>query len=211
MLQSRACYQLTDDLVNGLEERWGRPCWHTKQGVQLNVTNDTGLLENLVYQLLRLQFSGSPCYVDLIDMFRRSGVKNPVMHQLAYDTAHDIGLILQSQDDYGDCLGASEQRYSYIRNGRCTWLIVEAMSRANSEQTHILKENYGSTDQRKIDAVVDVYKELGFEEDFLASNRVAYDRVLAKIQRNGDCIPPNIFYYILQSMKLFDSHEMLFR
>lgn len=72
MLQSRACYQLTDDLVNGLEERWGRPCWHTKQGVQLNVTNDTGLLENLVYQLLRLQFSGSPCYVDLIDMFRRN-------------------------------------------------------------------------------------------------------------------------------------------
>ncbi|KAJ1530273.1 hypothetical protein ONE63_005195 [Megalurothrips usitatus] len=114
------------------------------------------------------------------------------------------------KNEFKDCYEvANTEQCSDIRNGRCTWLIVEGKRRANKKQMNILEENYGFNDQRKVDEVLNVYNELGLKEAFLESNQAAYGRVLAKIHQNAETISPSVFTYVLESLKLFDGREIL--
>jgi farnesyl diphosphate synthase len=81
-----------------------------------------------------------------------------------------------------DCFGAPEvigKIGTDIEDNKCSWLIVQALSRANPQQRRILEENYGRRSPENVARVKQVYKELDLvsvyqkyeEESYAALNK----------------------------------------
>ena len=72
----------------------------------------------------------------------QSGIKDPVVQQQTKRILIDTGKFFQVQDDYLDCCGDPEVTGKIgtdIEDGKCSWMVVMAMQRANSKQKEILK------------------------------------------------------------------------
>ncbi|ODM99218.1 Farnesyl pyrophosphate synthase [Orchesella cincta] len=61
---------VADDLVDQSETRRGQPCWYKLEDVGLMAVNDTFMIENLTYKVLKLFFESEPYYMDLVETFR---------------------------------------------------------------------------------------------------------------------------------------------
>ncbi|KAL5199965.1 hypothetical protein ABZP36_021168 [Zizania latifolia] len=78
----------------------------------------------------------------------------------------EMGAYFQVQDDYLDCYGDPEfigKIGTYIEDYKCSWLVVQALERADENQKHILFENYGKSDPECVAKVKGLYKELNLE------------------------------------------------
>ncbi|XP_034253660.1 farnesyl pyrophosphate synthase-like [Thrips palmi] len=248
-----ASYGIVDDLVDGGVVRWDKPAWCKLPEVGLASAFDGILVENLVFQVLRQQFKGSPCYEELVDLFLETtfgfylgqnddihiakpgramledftltryqmaarlktsliefyspvaaallacGVQDPKAYAAARDISVDMSLILQIVDDYNDCFGDDKSDVSLdIRNGCCTWMILEAKKIANASQKKILQENYGYDDQSKVDVVKQIFDELGLKKRVMDYRQMLFHSVIAKIEQNAEILPPNIYNYALE-------------
>lgn len=64
------------------------------------------------------------------------------MFKQAKTLASEIGIFYQAQDDYLACFEETEifgKDNTDIGEGKCTWMIVTALQRANPEQRKILE------------------------------------------------------------------------
>ncbi|XP_039302619.1 farnesyl pyrophosphate synthase-like [Solenopsis invicta] len=81
-----------------------------------------------------------------------AGIKDPETFECAEHILFEIGYLFQIQDD---CLAFFKDSKTFgkdntdIQEGKCTWLIVEALQRATSKQREILEECYGVADPQK--------------------------------------------------------------
>lgn len=76
-----------------------------------------------------------------------------------------MGEYFQIQDDYLDCFADPTvlgKIGTDIVDGKCSWLVVQALQRASTDQTRLLVENYGRADGES--AVKALYTELRLEE-----------------------------------------------
>ncbi|XP_071054062.1 farnesyl pyrophosphate synthase isoform X4 [Onthophagus taurus] len=73
MLQAH--FLIVDDVMDGSETRRGIPCWYKKEGVGLNAINDSLLLENGMYVLLKKHFSHLPMYIPVIELIHEITMK----------------------------------------------------------------------------------------------------------------------------------------
>jgi len=93
----------------------------------------------------------------------QAGIHRPEMYRKAQTILLDIGKLYQIQDDYLDCYGdpgITGKVGTDIRDGKCTWLIIVAMQRANKQQKEVLRANYGRVEEDCVAAVKAVYDEL---------------------------------------------------
>lgn len=80
------------------------------------------------------------------------------------------GLIVSQfsfQNDFLDAFptnGSAVGNSTDIQDGRCSWLLVNALEISNPSQKRIIEDNYGNKDEASIKKVMDVYMELGLEE-----------------------------------------------
>lgn len=63
---------MSDDIIDGSEIRYGKPCWHTVDGVKMIATNDILMIENACFQLLKRHFDHLPCYVNMVELLHET-------------------------------------------------------------------------------------------------------------------------------------------
>jgi len=80
-----------------------------------------------------------------------------------------LGLLFQSQDDYLDCYGDPNvigKIGTDIQEGKCTWLLVETITRADEETKKQLVSSYGRNEPDAVAAVKEIYTRLGMPSVF---------------------------------------------
>jgi farnesyl diphosphate synthase len=87
-----------------------------------------------------------------------------------YGAVEDIlvkmGIYFQVQDDYLDCYGDPKfigKIGTDIEDYKCSWLVVQALERADESQKSVLFENYGKKDPACVAKVKSLYRELNLE------------------------------------------------
>lgn len=85
-LQLQAFFLIADDIMDNAESRRGLPCWYRKEGVGLQAVNDSILIENGLYSILRRYFSGLPCYVPIMELFHDVTLKTSMGQMLDMQT-----------------------------------------------------------------------------------------------------------------------------
>ena len=82
--QLQAFFLIVDDLMDEAPERRGRPCWYRVDGVGGIAMNDSILLENGIYFILKKYFADKPYYVNLLEIFH--DVRPPTFMSIRYAT-----------------------------------------------------------------------------------------------------------------------------
>ena len=81
-------------------------------------------------------------YVSKLVCVIQAGIHDEKMHKLSRKILLEMGHFFQVQDDYLDCFGDPEitgKNGTDIQDGKCSWLIVVALQRANKDQKQVLK------------------------------------------------------------------------
>ncbi|KAF3796798.1 Farnesyl pyrophosphate synthase 1 [Nymphaea thermarum] len=97
----------------------------------------------------------------------------------------EMGTYFQVQDDYLDCFGDPKvigKIGTDIEDFKCSWLIVQALERANEDQVKILTESYGRADADCVKTVKQVYRDLDLQNVFLEYERVSYEKLISSIE-----------------------------
>ncbi|ONK78037.1 uncharacterized protein A4U43_C02F13540 [Asparagus officinalis] len=97
----------------------------------------------------------------------------------------EMGTYFQVQDDYLDCFGAPEvigKIGTDIEDFKCSWLIVQALERANENQMKLLSENYGKSDPACVTKVKAVYNDLNLQSVFAEYEAASYEQLISSIE-----------------------------
>ncbi|KAL8677008.1 MAG: hypothetical protein Q9186_006519 [Xanthomendoza sp. 1 TL-2023] len=88
----------------------------------------------------------------------------------AHDILIPLGEYFQIQDDYLDAFGAPEvigKIGTDIMDNKCSWVINQALERADAGQRKLLDECYGRKEAEKEKRVKEVFRELELEKVYL--------------------------------------------
>ncbi|KAK5647753.1 hypothetical protein RI129_002645 [Pyrocoelia pectoralis] len=145
----------------------------TRKKMLLGQTLDMICTQNGVPQLNRFDMNLYKCIVNLktgtlfslpvklaMHMASRG---NEVLYKEVCKISLDLGHYLQVQNDFMDCFGDSNltgKCGSDIEDGKCSWVIVQALQRASQTQRNILRNNYGKGGSENIAAVLSIYEDL---------------------------------------------------
>ncbi len=94
----------------------------------------------------------------------------PLNLKQAHDILIPLGEYFQIQDDYLDAYGSPEvigKVGTDIQDNKCSWVINQALQRADTEQRKVLDECYGRKDEVKEAKVKKVYEDLELEKVYL--------------------------------------------
>ena len=139
-------------------------------------------------------------------------IDDPILHHQALAILLEIGKFFQVQDDYLDCFGDPKRTGKVgedIKDGKCSWLIVMALQRANPKQKEELKKYYGSSNAEDVANVKAIYDELNLPKLFYQYEEEAYNGVLNRIgQMSGGRwdgqsnrrLSREVFYYFLDKI-----------
>ncbi|MQL67969.1 hypothetical protein Taro_000239, partial [Colocasia esculenta] len=97
----------------------------------------------------------------------------------------EMGTYFQVQDDYLDCFGDPEvigKIGTDIEDFKCSWLVVQALERADENQKKILYENYGKVDPTCVAKVKALYKDLNLQAVFLEYESRSYKELITSIE-----------------------------
>jgi farnesyl diphosphate synthase len=124
----------------------------------------------------------------------------------AFETAERICCIMgeyfQIQDDYLDCYGKPDvigKMGTDIQDNKCSWLVVQALERATTEQRQVLIQNYGKWDDKKVARVKDLYDEMGLQQVFCEYEESSYKEIQAELDRST-VLPRAVFDLLLKNI-----------
>ncbi|KMZ59047.1 Farnesyl pyrophosphate synthase 2 [Zostera marina] len=111
----------------------------------------------------------------------------------------EMGTYLQVEDDYLDCFGDPEvigKIGKDIEDFKCSWMIVQALEQANEDQTKILYENYGKSNDACVAKVKTVYKDLNLQDIFSQYKKASNDQLISQIKSQ----PSKVVQELLKSL-----------
>ncbi|CDJ65988.1 farnesyl pyrophosphate synthetase, putative [Eimeria necatrix] len=154
------------------------PCTELLQNVAFNTVLGQHLDTNGHVNMLLLQqhqrscvsidvVKGDCCRPNLFVGLRHSGVSDFSLLAKVEEICLCTGDYFQAQDDFLDCFGCPEalgKAGSDIREGKCSWPLVEALAAAKPREAADLLEAYGRPEGEEV--VRELYKQLGVRERF---------------------------------------------
>lgn len=135
------------------------------------------------------------------------GYDSPAQLALAREISIELGKKFQIEDDYLDCYGLPEKigkDGTDIKDHKCSWLVVQALTRMTPAQRAVLDANYGRDEKVNELAVKQLYKELDLEKVYFEQEETSYAKIDALITENTNKLPKNVFFPILKKIHLRD-------
>ncbi|XP_055691180.1 farnesyl pyrophosphate synthase-like [Lutzomyia longipalpis] len=114
--------------------------------------------------------------------------KEDVHCEKAKNILYEMGAFFQIQDDFLDCYGdpkVTGKMGTDIQDGKCTWLVVTFLQRANSAQKDILKKFYGKKDEESVARIKQLYEDVGLREAYRNYENTAYKSIKRAIQETN--------------------------
>lgn len=84
---TQALFLIMDDIMDHSLTRRGSACWYKVPTVGLTAINDSIMIENSVYQLLRQHFSDNPNYTAIVELFHEAVLVTSIGESLDMQTA----------------------------------------------------------------------------------------------------------------------------
>lgn len=130
-----------------------------------------------------------------------ANITDPKVHLNAETILLRIGHLFQVQDDYLDCFGDSKVTGKIgtdIEEGKCCWLVVNALKRANDQQRAEIEQHYGVKSEASARAVREVYRQLDIEQVFRDYEQREFNEICCLIERIDDeVLSKDVFYNFL--------------
>ena len=132
-----------------------------------------------------------------------AGLNCSIMHKTVSDILLKIGQLFQIQDDYLDCFGdpkVTGKIGTDIEDNKCSWLIIQALKKANKDQLSVLTECYGR--KEKVLEVQMIYSQLELENEFRSTEEKMYNEIVNQIENShlGKSFPNLIYFELLQKI-----------
>ncbi|KAI0319580.1 farnesyl diphosphate synthase [Amylostereum chailletii] len=115
-----------------------------------------------------------------------SSPSSPDVYKLAWDILTPLGVYFQSQDDYLDYAGTSDQIGKVgtdIVDNKCSWCIVSALAVVSPAQRAVLESAYGRKNETDEELVREVFRTVGVDFLYQEYEKAAFDRVDGLIDR----------------------------
>ncbi|CAK4067165.1 unnamed protein product [Aphanomyces euteiches] len=141
-------------------------------------------------------------YLSAASAMHLSGVTDPACYAQCQDICVKIGEYFQVQDDYLDCYADPEvlgKIGTDIQDNKCSWLIVQALSRATPEQRATLKEHYGKHSAESIQIIKDLYAVLDLEAVYHKYENDSYEE-LCKLIDGVTNMPTTVYHMLLSKI-----------
>lgn len=132
-----------------------------------------------------------------------SGIDDPETHRQAKTILLQMGQFFQIQDDFLDCFGnptVTGKTGTDIQEGKCTWLSVVALQRANPAQKLLMEEYYGSHDPEHVAKIKALYEELAIPHTYAIYEETSYNLIRTQIQQITRGLPHELFFKILEKI-----------
>jgi len=132
-----------------------------------------------------------------------AGILDEQLHLRAKSVLLEIGHLFQVQDDYLDCYGDPSVTGKHgldIEDGKCSWLVVEALKRVTPLQRQILQDNYGKNDIESVKRVKELYSTLGLPHTYSEYEESRYKYIMDLIGQFEDDLPQDIFYDLIKGI-----------
>lgn len=133
-----------------------------------------------------------------------AGINDAESHKNAKEILLKMGEYFQVQDDYLDCFcdpKITGKIGTDIEDNKCSWLVVQALSRCNDEQRKLLEENYAQKDSAKVAKVKELYNELKLQDLYHQYEEDSYKQLIQLIEKLSGNLPKEMF--IAYANKIF--------
>ena len=113
-----------------------------------------------------------------------------------------MGEYFQVQDDYLDCFGDPKvigKVGTDIQDNKCSWLVVQALSKADAKQRKVLEANYGQHDASKVEVIKRLYEEMELKSVFAAYEEKSYADIQKLLSEVKD-MPREVFEFLLRKI-----------
>lgn len=131
-----------------------------------------------------------------------SGVKDQEAYALARNICCIMGEYFQIQDDYLDCFGDPAvigKVGTDIQDNKCSWLVVQALNRATPAQRKILEDNYGQWDDKRVERIKKLYKEMDLPQVFATYEEDSYKNIQSELDK-VTLMPKEVFEILLKKI-----------
>lgn len=143
-------------------------------------------------------------YLPVVLAMHMARIKDEKLFKLAERILLDMGHYFQVQDDYLDCFGdpaVTGKVGTDIQDGKCSWLINVALTRASQAEKLELVTRYGSSAEEDVAWVKSLYNDLGIPKIYSKYEEDFYGDITEMIQKiEGDTCPQLVFTNILDSI-----------
>ena len=132
----------------------------------------------------------------------QAGITDRSLYAKAREILCIMGEYFQIQDDFLDCYGTKEQIGKIgtdIKDNKCCWMVVTALSKSTKAQKAVLVNNYGKHDDRCEAAVKKLYNELNLKADFEKYEEESYSNIQKLLDESTE-LPRQVFEFLLNKI-----------
>lgn len=101
---------------------------------------------------------------------------------------------------FGSAAENKECAATDIRNGECSWLAVVTLQRCNPEQKKLMKENYGKSSDEAVNAVKQLYEDLGLPRTYETFEEESFKIARAHAHQISKGLPHTLFFQMVEKI-----------